>query len=241
MGNINTYKLLKSIVPLVLGLPAYSASIIVVQPVVSGAASAGPAFLANQEQFAQAIFGQIGLNIDFLPAVSDPALPTDYDGANANEASVFFQSASFQQAPTLTVWLVNTITYNGFSDRGLSQQYGINAASWIAASAVNDTMAHELGTVLSGLQEVSGSPTNLLEVGTDRNIPPAIGNIFAGSNYDQITSSQAQFILGNDQYVQPVPEPRTSLLTLLGLLAAAATARFQGRIFKTLCQNLGRR
>ena len=124
MGVINTYNCLRALGPILLALPAYSAPFLVVQPVVSGAALAGPAFLANQEQFAQAIFGQIGLNIDFLPSISDSTLPGNYDSTNANEASLFFQSASFQQSPTLTVWLVNTITYNGFSDRGLSQQLG---------------------------------------------------------------------------------------------------------------------
>jgi len=229
----NTKTTLATLFLLACVLPASADSFLTVQPVISGSTSLSPGFLQNEETFANAIFGQIGLDIDFLAPVSAPTLPSTYNGSNANESSIFFNSSSFQAAPVLTVWFVETITYNGNSDRGLSQQDGVNFASWIAASAVNDTLAHEIGNDLDDLQETTGNPAYLMEVGTDRNIPSSLNQIFPGSSYDQITAAQERDMLGNSQFVQSSAEPSSAILIVLGaLMVVLAKASFWKR-FRT--------
>jgi hypothetical protein len=213
---------------------------VVIQPVIADAATYTSAFLSNQESYASAIFGQIGLALDFLTPITPAtnSVPANYDGTNAMEPQLYFGSSSFQSPPILTVWLVGTITNEGVFDRGLTQQYGNDFGSWIADStlagtpAVNDTLAHEIGNDLSDLHEISGSPTNLMEVGTDRNIPSSLTEIHVGSNYDQITTTgvgsanQKSFMLGNAEFVQTdIPEPDSFVLGALGMLAMAGGAR----------------
>lgn len=208
---------------------------LVVQPVIAGSATVSSSFLNNEEQFAETIFSQIGLTVDFLGSISAPGVPTSYSGTNPNEESLYFGDSSFQSAPVLTVWFVNTITNNGGSDRGLSQQDGVDFGSWIAttgsAEAVNDTLAHEIANILTDLHEITGSPNNLLEVGTDRNIPSSVSQVFPGSNYDQITSAQESFMLGNTEFVQNVvtPEPGTLVLAAIGVSIFAGVRRFRAR------------
>jgi hypothetical protein len=98
--------------------------------------------------------------------------------------------------------------------------------------AVNDTLAHEIGNDLSDLHEITGSPTNLMEVGTDRNIPSSLTEIHVGSIYDQITTTgvgsanQKSFMLGNAEFVQTdIPEPGSFVLGALGILAMAGGAQ----------------
>ena len=229
---------LGAIVLLLVAFPAPATPVIVVQPVDSGVSSISPSFstfLANEEAYATRIFAQIGLSIDFLPVFADSTLPPDY-GTDPNEASYFFNSSSFRPAPEITVWFVGSIPYNGNNDRGLSEQNGPEIASWIAANAVNDTLAHELGNDLTDLQEISGTPSNLMEVGTDRNIPSSPNQIFVGGSDDQITTgpgSQAQRMLGNTVYVQNVPEPPGAWLAVMAAAGIAVLSVFSRRPFRT--------
>jgi len=208
---------------------------LVVQPVVAGSATVTTAFLNNEELFAQTIFSQIGLTVDFLSTISASSAPTVYDGSTADEEGFYFGDSSFQSPPILTVWFVNTITNQGVSDRGLSQQDGTELGSWIAttgsAAAVNDTLGHEIANDLTDLQgEITTSPNNLLEVGTDRNIPTFTSQVSPGSNYDQITSAQESFMLGSTEFVQSsVPEPGAFVLSVLGILTIAVGRRSQAR------------
>jgi hypothetical protein len=197
--------------------------------VIAGTASVTQTFLNNEELYATTIFDQIGLDLDFLSSISDSSVPTDYSSTVTNEPQMYFGSSSFQSPPVLTVWFVGTITNAGISDRGLSEQDGTNFASWIAttgsATAVNDTLAHEIANDLSDLHEITGSPHNLLEVGTDRVIPSSLSQI--GTD-DQITTAQATFMLGTQEFVQSLePEPGTFLLGGLGVLLMAGIPRLR--------------
>jgi hypothetical protein len=205
---------------------------VVVQPVIAGSASVTQAFINNEELYTTTIFDQIGLDFDFLSPITDSTVPANYNGSIANEPQMYFGSSSFQSAPILTVWFVGTITNAGISDRGLSQQSGTKFASWIAttgsATAVNDTLAHEIANDLSDLHEITGSPNNLLEVGTDRHVPSSLSQVFPAGSDDQITSAQANFMLGTQEFVQSLePEPGTFVLGGLGFLVMVGLPRLR--------------
>jgi hypothetical protein len=208
---------------------------VVVQPVIAGSASVTQTFINNEELYATTIFDQIGLDFDFLSPISDSSVPTDYSGSVTNEPQMYFGSSSFQSPPVLTVWFVGTITNAGVSDRGLTQQDGTKFASWIAttgsATAVNDTLAHEIANDLSDLQEITGSPNNLLEVGTDRHVPTSLSQVFPTGSDDQITSAQSTFMLGTEEFVQDLstPEPGTFALGGLGVILFVAISRIRSR------------
>jgi hypothetical protein len=205
---------------------------VVIQPVIAGSATVTSSFLSNQEQYATTIFDQIDLTMDFLAAISDSSVPTSYDGTNANEPQLYFDSSSSQSPPILTVWFVDTITYFGNNDRGLSQAYGTKLGSWIAttgsAAAVNDTLAHEIGNDLDDLQpELTNAPTNLMEVGTNRQIPSSLSQVFPTGSDDQITSAQGTVMLTSNYVQSDLPEPGSFALGALGILLIAAARPFR--------------
>lgn len=55
---------------------------------------------------------------------------------------------------------MDTISISG-SPLGYSYPDGLNWGSWIADTALNDTLAHEIANDLTGGQEISGDLTNL--------------------------------------------------------------------------------
>ena len=234
---------LRAIVLLLVAFSAPAAQFLVVQPVDAGVSTVTQSFnslLSNEENYAIKIFGQIGLNIDFLPAIADASVPANYDGTNPNEPNYFLNSTSFETLPTLTVWFVGSITNQGAADRGLTYQpFTFKTGVWIASSAVNDTLAHEIGNALYYGHETSGTPSHLMDVGAypngspDRSIPISLSQIYVGSNFDQITSTEEQRMLGNNAFVQSVPEPPCSCLALAAAAVIAGRSMVSGRYFRT--------
>jgi hypothetical protein len=163
--------------------------------------------------------------------------------STTSNQTVFLSDASWEDMPEMTVWYVDQIVVNGSQARGVTfagqiggeWRFGIGVSLSLAA---RDTLAHEIGHMLTWLlynnmlyftcadttsgcaagdAAHSSNAYNLLASGTIRYTPDSITDIYGqGGTYDQITASQASFMLMHTDFV--VPEPAT--MTLFGSGAA---------------------
>lgn len=184
------------------------------------------------------IFAQIGLDVDFLSVLTSNDLPGDMPSEGS--FSTFLSHATWQAAPTLTLWYIDTIGASA-GIRGIAfwetisggTRYGIGAAD----SRAFDTVAHEIAHILTdglaihmpGSDEAhSTDPLNLLASGSIRSLPASLedvnGNPDAG--VDQLSQAQGTAILGN-QFIQDdgIPEPGTWVMMMSGIALVAVRVR----------------
>ena len=147
---------------LVLSTTAVAAPIAFVelQPViVQGAVT--DAALADDITYAQAIFAQIGLNVEVFSTLYSSTLPATMDQSSASALQTYVLDSTFRPFPILTAWYVSSITGPCCGIRGVSfsltdgtnDYYGIG----VATSHAPDTLADEIAHILHGVQRVVGT------------------------------------------------------------------------------------
>ncbi len=217
--------------PFVLGLisvsPVFADQIIVIQPVIAGAAGIATPDIQRDLLFASTIYAQASITIDFLPTEADTSLSTNLV-QNDSGILPYISSSTYDSAPEITVFYVASIN-NSAANRGTSTCLGNSCAVWVANSAVNDTLAHEVGHILTGFQALwdqnpsdpshSTDPTNLLASGNIRNIPASISDITAANSpFDRIQPVQTAAILATTYAEMESPEPQSVLLAASGVV-----------------------
>jgi hypothetical protein len=212
---------------LVCALPVFANQIIVIQPVIAGTVGIATPNIQRDLLFAATIYSQASITIDFLPTETDTSLSTNLV-QNDSGILPYISSSTYDSAPEITVFYVATIN-NSAANRGTSTCLGNSCAAWVANSAVNDTLAHEVGHILTDFQALwdqnpndpshSTDPTNLLASGSIRNIPASISDITASNSpFDRIQPVQATAILASTYAEIESPEPRPALLAAPGIV-----------------------
>jgi hypothetical protein len=207
--------------------PALANQILVIQPVIAGTVGIATPDIQRDLLFAAAIYSQVSLDISFLPTETAVSLSTNLV---ENDASVlpYVTSPTYALAPVLTVFYVATINSDP-SNRGTSTCLSILCAAWVANSAANDTLAHELAHILTNFQGLwdqspsdpphSTDPTNLLASGGIRNVPATISDITsAGSVFDRTAPIQDAAMLTSGYVQSDAPEPGSLIMGISGML-----------------------
>lgn len=230
---------------------AFANQIIVVQPVVAGATGLATPNLSRDLLFASAIYAQASIDIEFLPTETAASLSSNLV-ENDTGVLPFVTSPAYVDAPELTVFYVATIDSDA-ANRGASTCFGTLCAVWVANSAANDTLAHEVGHILTDFLALwdpnssdpahSTDPTNLLASGDIRDIPSTVTDITSpASQFDRIAPVQAAAMVASEYSQSEVPEPDSASFIILGALLMLGVFRINTpRLWSDAFQQLDRK
>jgi hypothetical protein len=207
-----------------------------VQPVIVQGSSSDP-IIQNDISYAQAIFAQIGLNIEVFSTLFSSTASTTMDLTNTANLASYITDSTWRPFPILTVFYVGSIVnppapglIRGVSyelTSGVQEFYAIG----ISSIHVNDTLAHEIAHVLTHFNAFwqpnpspdeahSSDPNNLLAGGNIRNLPNSFADI---GTVDQLKPIQQTAIL-DSPFVQ-APEPAVMVLIGSGFAAIGLLRR----------------
>lgn len=194
-----------------------------VQPVIVQGSSSDP-IIQGDISYAQAIFAQIGLNIEVFSTLQSATAPATMDLSNSSNLLSYINDPTWRPFPILTAFYVSSIVdppsvglIRGVSysfTNGVQNFYAIGISSQHAP----DTLAHEIAHILTNFyawwqpnpspdQAHSSDPNNLLAGGNIRNLPGGLGDV---GTVDQIQPIQ-QTAIFDSPFVQ-APEPAVMIL-----------------------------
>lgn len=201
---------------------AHASEFIMIQPVIAGPLGAATPNISNDLLFTWNIFAQASIDVVFRPTLANTSLPANLTQDDPGFLT-FFTDVTFQNPPILTVWFVATIDSSA-DYRGSSYCYGSVCGVWVANSAVNDTLAHEMAHVLTDFYAYWYPRSGDISHSTDANNLLAYGQIRNGQDLIEPIQVAAMF---QSPYVQTeaVPEPATTSLLWCGILLILPACR----------------